>query len=153
MTKTPDFPRDKEERLLELLGQELELFDRIREMTAAQAELLKADDPEGFNRSLDSRQEIIEKINGLHQESDVLMQSYVSFYATGRKDDAIRAAAERIDSIIAECAELNDRNTAAAQVKTEDYIRQIGNLSLRRKSLGKYAQSVPNNPELFDKMT
>ena len=169
-----NFPRKKEERLLELLGQELELFGRIREQTAAQAELLKADDSEGFGRSLDERQGIIEKIDGLHQECDALMQSYISFSdpqgdrpatasggagpsgaapSGGGKIEKIERAALRLREAIAECVELNDKNAALAQDMAEEYIKQIGNLSLKRKSLGKYALGVPNNPEHFDKMT
>ena len=149
------FPRDKEERLLELLEQELGLFDEIREQTIKQAGLLEADDTEGFSRSLDDRQEIIEKINGLHQEHDVLMQSYVSFSASpdGEKIETIESASGRLDAVIRECIGLNEKNTDAAKGKAEEYIKQIGEMSHRRKSLGKYAQSVPNNPELFDKMT
>ena len=156
------FPRDKQERLLELLGQEYKLFIRIRELTEAQTELLAADDLEGFNKSLDSRQEVIDEINGLHQESDILMQSYMSFSNTvsdgtnpagGEKTGLIDSAVRRLEDAIIKCVELNDKNTGAAKNKTEEYIRQIGELSLKRKSIGKYALNVPNNPEHFDKMS
>lgn len=147
------FPPEKKERLLELLGLELELFDRIRGLTAKQAGLLDAGDTGGFEKSLDDRQGIIDRIDGLHQESEVLMQSYISFSGSGGSDDAIEAAAGSLKTAITECVEMNDLNMAAAREKTEDYIRQIGELSLKRKSLGKYALDVPNNPTMFDKMT
>lgn len=146
-TKTPGLPKEKEERLLELLGMEIGLFGQIREMTAAQTSLLEADDTEGFDRSLDSRQLIIERINELHQEKNDLMQSYMSFSET----DTIETAAKRLEELITECAELNDKNTALAKEKAEGYVKQIGELSLKRKSLGKYALEVPNNPTIFDK--
>ena len=149
------FPQDKEKRLLELLEQELELFDRIREQTIAQAEMLEAEDTDGFDRALDVRQGTIEKINGLHQEQNVLMQSYVSFSNApdGTKIDAIELAIGKIGALVEECVRLNDLNIAEAKEKTEEYIKQIGKLSLRRKSLGKYALGVPNDPELFDRKT
>ena len=150
-----NFTPETEERLLGLLRQELELFEKIREHTEKQADLLRADDTESFTRSLDNRQETIEEINGLHQEHDVLMQSYALFSNSpeGEKRDTVEAAVGRLDDMIRQCIELNEKNTVLAKEKTEEYIKQIGDMSLRRKSLGKYAQSVPNSPELFDKMT
>ena len=149
------FSRDMEERLLELLVQEQEVFEQIREATLNQKELIAADDIDAFDKSLDRRQELIKKINGLHQESDVLMQSYISFTssADGVTIGVIDDALGRLREITAECAGLNEQNTTAAKEKAEEYIKQIGKLSLTRKSLGKYAQSVPNTPELFDKKT
>jgi len=149
------FSRDEETRLLELLGQELELFKQIREMTNKQVELLAQDDVESFDESLDLRQEIIEEINGLHQESEILMQSYVSFSGTQSKEKtaSIETAVDNIRAVIEECIGMNNKNEAEAAEKAEDYIMRIGKLSLTRKSIGKYAQSVPNNPEFFDKKT
>ena len=160
------FPQETEGRLLELLARETELFGQLNELMEEQAGLLAADNTEAFNRSLDAGRAVIEKINGLHQETEVLMQSYMSFdaggeagsdaggeHTAGGKSGAVESARARLNSVIAECAELTDKNMAAAKEKTEDYIRQIGNLSLRRKSFGKYALGVPNDPELFDKKT
>jgi len=149
------FSRDDEARLLELLGEELEIFERIRGLTGKQAELLSADDIEAFDESLDRRQILIEEINGLHQEASGLMQSYISFSGAGggSKIDAVEIAAERLREVISECAEQNEKNTAAAKEMAEDYIKRIGKLSLSRKSLGAYALNVPNNSELFDRKT
>jgi len=147
--------RDEETRLLELLGEEQKLFEQIHGLTVQQAELLAADDIEAFDKSLDSRQELIEKINGLHQETNILMQSYISFSGSpgGMKSAAAEAALESLRDKISLCAELNEKNMAAAKEMAEDYIKRIGKLSLSRKSLGAYALSVPNNSELFDKKT
>jgi len=150
-----DYSRDKEARLLELLDKELEIFKQIHGLTEKQAELLAADDVDAFGESLDSRQDLIEKINGLHQESDILMQSYVSFSkgVGNKKSRAIETAIEEISRLIAECFGLNDKNTTIAKLMADDYIQRIGKLSLGRKSLGVYAQGVPNDPELFDRKT
>ena len=150
-----DFSRENEARLLDLLGMEHEAFEQIREFTNEQKDLIAADDIDAFDKSLDCRAELIKKINGLHQESDVLMQSYISYSssADGKIIVAVDEAIGRLQAVIADCAALNEKNTAAAKEKAEEYIKQIGKLSLTRKSLGKYAQSVPNSSELFDKKT
>ena len=149
------FSRDNEARLLELLGKESDHFKQILDMTEKQTELLAADDIGGFDESISRRQELIEKINGLHQESDVLMQSYLSFTDVpgGKKNGAIEKAAARIRETAAKCAALNDKLIISAKEKAEDYIKQIGKLSLSRKSIGAYVQGVPNDPELFDRKT
>lgn len=142
-------------RLLELLSQELEIFGRIHELTEGQAELIEADDVDAFNESLDRRQECIEKINGLHQEADVLMQSYMSSLNNDASTGAgvIDAQAGRLREMIAGCAALNEKNMAAAKEKAGSYTKRIGELSLNRKSLGSYMNNTLNNSEIFDKMT
>lgn len=150
-----DFSQDTRVRLLVLLDAEIELFGRIYELTVKQAELLAADDIEEFNKSLDSRQILIEKINELHQEINILMQSYVSFAGsgTGRKIEAIeKAEAQRLD-IIAQCAALNEKNNRAANEKADAYIKRIDKLNLTKKSLEIYTPELPNTPELFDRKT
>ena len=149
------FSKDKEARLLELLSQELEIFERMRELTGKHAELIAEDEVDALGESLDRRQELIEKINGLHQESNALMQSYMSYSnsAGGKSIGEIEKAAGRIRDIIAECAGLDEKNTEAAKEKVEQYKVRANKLSLNRKSMGAYIQGVANNPEMFDKMT
>jgi len=150
-----DFPRDKQTRLLELLGEEQAIFERLRELTGEQTDILAADDVEALDESLDRRQELIEKINGLHQESDVLMQSYITFSesADGGKVTAIETAAEQLRGVIAECVELNGSNLTLAKETAKEYVKRIDELSVGKKSVGAYAQNVPNSSELFDKKT
>ena len=69
------FSREDEMRLIKLLSDEHALFGQIRALTEKQSAFLKQDDTDAFEGSLDERQELIEKINGLHQETKVLMQS------------------------------------------------------------------------------
>ena len=144
-----------ETRLLNNLSEELKLLGQVRELTLKQSGILAEEDIEAFDSSLDRRQEYIEKINGLHQETNILMQSYVSFSNApdGRKNDGIESLQTQIHALIAECARINDKNSAVAKEKNEDYVKRIGDLSLKRKSLGKYALGVPNDSELFDKTT
>jgi len=147
------FSKDNAARLLELLRKELEIFMRMRELTVKQKELIEADELEALDASLDRRQELIEEINGLHQETDVLMQSYVLYSAAEKSISEIDTVAARIRDIVAECAGLNDSNMSEAKNKSEDYTNRIGELSLNRKGLGAYIQEVENRPEMFDKMT
>ena len=149
--------QDKKTRLLELLSQETELFEGIYELTDEQTKLLAADDDDinTFNKSLDSRQKLIEKINGLHQESDTLMQSCMSMIdsVAGETIEAIEKAIAIRQDAIKKCVELNDKNTALAEEKSEGFVKRIGKLSLSRKSIKGYTPDMPNNPEMFDKKT
>ena len=147
------YTRETETRLLEALRQELGLFGKIREMTEKQTELIAADDIEGFDESLDRRQELIEKINGLHQETQALMQSYIAYSKSpgGGKRSEVEAAMKQRMDMIAKCSERNDKNTEAAKEKKKEYTDKIDKLNLNRKSLGSYIQTVENAPELFDK--
>ena len=150
------FTADDEARLLALLEQELVLIAQISGLTEEQTGMIAQDDIDSFDRSLDGRRELIDEIDKLHQETEVLMQSYMS--RAGAKDAGGRIKAvddlvTRISDALAGCAGTNDKNIKAAQEKAEEYISRIGKLSLSRKSLGAYIQDVGNDPELFDKMT
>jgi len=149
-------------RLSELLKAELEAYEQIRKLSKKQSALLAKDSISEFDESLDEGQKYIEKINGLHQESGPLMQSYMSAAEDSAATAVITAAADGkdagIESLIAQirdvlkaCAELNAMNTDAAKEKTEGYTEKIGKLSANRKGIGGYAQSLPNTPEIFDK--
>ena len=141
------------ERLAELLENELGLYVQIRELTEKQTEILAKDDIDAFEGSLDKRAELIEKIKGLHQEAEPLMQSYVSSAAGGSKNDNITMLKEQIRAALEECNTLNNTNIALMQEKTEQHTKKIDEHSAKRKGIGGYAQSVPNTPEVFDKKT
>jgi len=139
-------------RLTELLEKELEAFEQIFKLSEKQAKLLAKDNIDAFDSSLDEGQKYIEEIKGLHQESEPLMQSYMSGAGKDAADE-IEKLRSRIQDIIAKCAELNHINSAAAKEKLENYIGKIDKLSSSRKGIGGYAQSVPNTPEMFDKLS
>jgi hypothetical protein len=149
------FSEDNATRLLELIGQELELFGRIRELSQDQAELIAQDEIEALNISLDRRQECIDKINGLHQETNVLMQSYMASVGTdgSKKSEEAESAIRRLRDAVSGCVALNEKIMADAQEKAKSYAGRIDELSTGRKGLDSYIHQVPNNPELFDKMT
>ena len=139
-------------RLAELLSDELEICGKILKLTDEQTELLARDDIEAFNSSLDKRETLIEKIKGLHRESDILMQSYISSSGSEKeKNNEIEALRKQIRDIMKECASLNDGNIATMNEKTQEHTKKIDDQSLKRKGIGGYAQSVPNMPEVFDK--
>ena len=147
------FSRDKATRLIELLGQETELFRQMLKHTEAQTELIEKDEIDAFNESLDRRQELIENINVLHQESQSLMQSYISYSSStgGRKSKSIDTAAASLRELISACAELNEKNIAAAKVKTQSYTERIDKLSTSRKGIGSYILGGSSDSELFDR--
>ena len=148
-----EFTRDNAVQLLGLLRKEHELFEQMLKLTEKQTELLAADDIEAFDKSLDRRQEIIEKINGLHQESNILMQSYMSYQDTPGKKSVkeIEAASKQLQDTITKCAALNEKNAASIKEKAKTYSEQIDKLSTARKSIGSYIQPLENDPEMFDK--
>ena len=150
-----DFSVDNKARLLALIKNELELFGQMRGIAEELAKLLESDDIETFNERLDRRQELIEKINGLHQESDPLMQSYISYVnsAGGESDREMDAAIGELRSLIAEIAGMNDVVMEAAKTKAVEYTERIARMSLSRESLGRYQHELPNPPQMFDKMT
>ena len=142
------------ERLSVLLSEELESYEQIHKLTEQQTELLAKDDIEEFNNSLDEREKLIEKIKGLHQETDPLMQSYASFSSSEDGEDTkINEMKRKIRRELEACAKLNDMNTATMAEKLEEQTKKIDEQSSKRKGIGGYAQSVPNTPEMFDKKT
>jgi len=149
------FSQENTGRLLELIAREISGFERIHELTVKQTELIAADEMDALGDMLDGRQEMIEQINGLHQETDILMQSYISFSSGpgGEKNDEIDAVIARLDAVITLCAAADAEFSGLAGEKAEDYIKRIGNLSLTRKSIEKYAPGVPNDSEYFDRKT
>ena len=141
-------------RLSQLLRKELEIYGRIRELTEAQTQLLAKDDIDALNISLGEREACIEEIKGLHQESNPLMQSYVSFSTDGKnKNNEIDDLKKQIREVLETCGGLNDVNIATMREKTEEHSKKIDQQSAKRKGIGGYAQSVPNTPEMFDKKT
>ena len=148
-----DFSREKDERFLEVLGRERELFEQLFEILGEQAGLIAADDIEAFDKALEKGRNITQKIDGLHQETSLLMQSYAlhSNSGDGRESDAVETLMGQLRDITAKCAELNEKITAEAKNKAAQYTQEINRLNLSRKSIGLYAQGVANNPEHFDR--
>jgi len=146
-------PEDMEQ-LAQILLKELDLHEQIHEMTKTQTDQLDKDDIDAFNSSLDKRAELIEKIKGLHKESEPLMQSYISYTKNENKSDSqIDNLRNNIKKIIEKTAKLNDENIATMKEKTEEHTKKIDEQRAKGKTIGGYVQSVPNIPEVFDKKT
>jgi len=150
-----EFARKNEERLIILLTQEAELLGKFFEESLAQEELLREDKAEEFIKSLERGGKLIEKVNELHQETHLLMQSYVSFSETeNRKIDAVETAKDKLRDAMQKASELNEKNTAVALEKQKEFSQKISKVNQNRKSIGLYAQvSGTNRSELFDKKT
>jgi len=146
------FTKDSEAKLLNMLGEELKVWEQIYTLTENQASLIELDDVEKLSESIDQRQELIEKIKGLHQESNALMQSYISVSGNdeGGKSAAIEAEKTKIRNKITACSQKNDKNIAEANKIKGTYIEKAEELGQQRKSIGAYALDVTNNSELFD---
>ena len=146
------FTAENEKTLLKMLGEELEAWQQIKTLTESQSKLLESDDIDALERSLDQRQGQIEKIGGLHQGGNILMQSYISqVNSKGVKSEKIEAEKEKLREMITACSTQNDKNMqTAAKLKT-GYSEKAEELGQKRKSIGAYALEVPNNSEIFDK--
>ena len=150
-----DFSQDAERRLLHLLERQRETMERILVLTTEETRILDADDIDGFNLSLNRRQEVIEEFDGLHQESVLLMQSYTAFLSgsdAGRRE-TVDAALAALESVTRQADSQNKMNVAAAREKAAGFSERIARLNMKRKSLGAYIQNVSENAELFDKKT
>ena len=140
-----------ERQLTDLLKEELSVWVQINELTDKQTALLEADDVEALTESMDRRHELIEKIKGLHQESNVLMQSYISATEKGgEKSKAVEAVIAQIREKITISAQCNEKNLAIAGTMKDGYSERAGELGQKRKGIGAYALDVPYNSELYD---
>ena len=135
--------------LQEKLIQKLELFNQIQKLTEKITEQIDADKIEALDVSLGKRQELIEKINGLHQELDPLMQSYIS--NTDSKDKEIESLIEQIREITLSCSKQNDENLNAIKEKSQEQTEKIDKQSAKRKGISGYAQAVGFSSEVIDK--
>ena len=149
------FNREMETRLITMLEEKLKLFEQMKEQTVKQAEFLAQDEIEAFSESLDMGEKLKEKINGLHQESEVLMQSYMSScHSGGRgKVKAIDNLKEKIRNVIEECQSNNEKNGATAKGKIEEYTKRLKELDTSKKTFNAYTMDIPDNSEHFDKTT
>ena len=149
------FNKDMETHLLELLNKELKLFEKMKEHIKKQTELLASDMIEEFNKDLESAEKLKEKINGLHQESDVLMQSYITSVKSGErgKIKEIDDQRDKIRDIITECRDINEEIQKTAGDKMTEYTKRIKELDTSRKTFGAYALALPDNSVYFDKTT
>jgi septation ring formation regulator EzrA len=149
------FNKETETHLIELLEKELALFEKMKELGNKQAEFLAADEIEEFDNSLVSAEKLKEKINGLHQESDTLMQSYISSTGLGGRGKVrqIEEVRDKIRNALKECMELNEKNRTTASNKMTGYSDRIKELDKSRKTFGAYAIAIPDNSEHFDTTT
>ena len=150
------FNKEQETRLIELLKEEIELFKQIKELAVKETKLLASDDGVGaFNESLSKRENIKEKINGLHQETEKLMQSYISFTTTTPrgKIPQIEKLIESLQEIIAECSNINEKNITIAGNRISEFTKRIKELDTEKKTFDAYTHTIPDSSELFDRKT
>jgi len=145
------FESSDKDRLQEYLTQEFETFEQIQKLTEKITEQISTDKIEALDKSLEKRQELIEKINGLHQESSPLMQSYVSI--EDMIDKEIEKLVAKIREIAEACAQKNNENMIAIKAKSEKQAEKIDKQSAQRKGISGYAQAVTYTPEVIDKKT
>ena len=140
------------ERLAELLREELKILEEIEVLTDEQTRLIDHEEFDELTKLLSSRQRLMDKINGLHQETTPLMQSYVSSskHNPVYEVDEIR---EQIKQVLTKCRTLNEANVNVLREKSTLQSEKIEKQSAQRKGIGGYAQAVPTSSERFDKKT
>jgi len=141
-----------EVKFTKLLNDELNLLEQMKSLTEEQARYIEMDEFDELVKLLDNRQKLIEKIDGLHQETDPLMQSYISSadYGTILQIENLR---EKIKKTLTLCKEQNDRNVETLRQKSEEHAEKIEKQSAKRKVIGGYAQAAPTSSMRFDKKT
>ena len=145
-----NFSSHERDALMRQLQGEMAVLISLRELTQEQAALLAADDIDAVNASLDRRQKFIEEFERLHQETEVLMQSYISSQTVTAEIDGLLT---QIRAELAAIAAKNDENGTAAKVKSGEYGKDISKLNLGRRGIGLYNQTVERGAEYFDKKT
>ena len=144
-----NFKSSDKDKLQDSLTQELEAFKQIQKLTEKIAEQINADKIEAIDVSLEKRQDLITKINGLHQEYDPLMQSYIS--KPDNKNDEIESLIEQIHEATLSCSKQNDENLSAIKEKSNEQTEKIDKQSAKRKGISGYAQAVGFSSEVIDK--
>jgi flagellar biosynthesis/type III secretory pathway chaperone len=143
---------EKESGLAKLLDDELKLLEKIKELTDEQTRQIEMDEFEGLEKLLESRQELIRKINGLHQDSQELMQSYISS-SNLEPISGVDDIKKKIKYLLEYCKKSNEKNVEMLKYKSTEQKEKIGKQSAQRKGIGGYAQAAPTSSEMFDKKT
>lgn len=143
-----EFSAQDKQKLLSLLTEKQKLLSQIEQNTKEQGGLLEKDDIEAFDSSLQQSDSIIEKIKGLHQETDTLMQSYIS---SKKRDEKIEDLKNAIEQTLKTCAEKNKALSQAAKKRQKDLSIEIEEKRSKREGIGGYAQATPTTSEVFDK--
>ena len=152
-----NFNISEREKLIKLLTDQLELVEQITALCEKQGSMLGDEERlDELNASLDEAEKIRKKISGLHQEADVLMQSYVA--STGvqkipKKDDRIGSLAISIKEKTEICAKINEKNMSVLKSLLETQKVKIDEKSTQRKGVGGYIQAITNTSEMFDRKT
>ena len=141
-------------KLIDLLTEKKKLADEFLELTCKQAEIIAAEDINALNVSIEKRQQVIEKLIGLHQEIQFLMQSYASSHAAQTEEGSrkVRQMEEQTENAIREAISKNNENAEAIKKQMEYVGQEARKIDLERKSIGMYNNiSALTTSELFDK--
>ena len=147
------FTSDDSKKLLELLEKQHDLVEEILKITKGQSELVQIRDVEQFGNTIDQVDEIIEQINGLHQEASPLMQSY-NLYKTSSGGSAVPEIDKLTSSLqakLSEGSEIHQYNIGLVTDTKGELTKEIAKLADEKKGVGGYKTEVPRESKLIDK--
>ena len=144
-------------RLLELQRQKRELLREFHELTLQQERLIELEETAVLKENLNQRQELITEIDTLHQELNLLMQTYSEYSQQAGADPAaqeIGALQQESQKLLQEIAALDEQNQARTARQIDRFRDEVKRLSLGRRTIQSYNQSISAlGSELFDKKT
>lgn len=137
---------NSQEALERALEARRDILVRFKNETLRQTGVLKASDVDAFVGSVDARQKLIDEISVLHQELDVLMQSYAvsegqAVHSAGLGSDRARELTRETQALVTEILELDKKNVGLAQELMKHLGEEAKRANQSRKSIGLY------NPE------
>lgn len=152
------FAPEQYARIMELQQQKKTLLQEFHGLAQLQQEIIEREDTTALQGNLNRRQELITQVDTLHQELDLLMQSYPPIrQQLGESHPqvaALTALQNEIQDILRQIAALDTQNQARAARQLQHFRDEIKRLSLGRKTLQSYSQgAVSLGSELFDKKT
>ncbi|MDR1117338.1 MAG: flagellar protein FlgN [Oscillospiraceae bacterium] len=146
-----DFDRD---RLIKLLESKERYVKECLEITKKQREIVSAEDIDAglLTSSLNERRVNIDKIEGLHHEINVLMQSYLANGTNEIGDSEIDALQSRIDGVITQIRELDVQSEKSIRDSMDASLSEAKRLNQNRRGIGAYgAAGYIAGPDYFDK--
>ncbi len=128
------------DQLQNILEQKKEWLIKMRDITRQCAGMLENDDVDAFAGSLEAREGIIVKIDAFSK-----MEKQIS-----AADDAqILVLKQDIRGIIQEIIQLDEQNTAQAQLKLELYKDELKNLNQKKQGIGKYINAYQKTDAFY----
>jgi hypothetical protein len=131
----------------------LELLQSILNITQRQEELIEKDDMDAFERNLERRQKLMEKVDALDLSRDQILKLLI---LKNKHDKAaeeitdVKLLKDRIQETLSEITRLNTCTQKSAQDKLEEYRKKVKETQQAKKCLHSYSGAYPVDGIHFD---